>query len=169
VSEKVDQILGHGADCDGIEEYDNKLPTWWLGLFYFCILWAGGYAVHYHFVATRSQTSEYEAEIAAAAIAWPMPEAPAGGVAGTPTAADIEAGKAIYTANCVGCHGPELKGGIGPDLTDGEWIHGGTLTEITKTVTEGVPAKGMLTWGPILGPQKVASVSAFIHSSGGGK
>lgn len=165
---RVDQILGHGDEADGIEEYDNDLPTWWLGMFYFCILWAGGYAVHYHFVANRSQAGEYEAELDAAELAWPIPEAPAGGMV-APTAADIEAGRAIFAANCIGCHGVDMKGGIGPNLTDAEWIHGGTLADVTKTVTDGVPAKGMLTWGPILGPQKVAAVSAFVHSAGGGQ
>lgn len=167
-NENVDRVLGHADECDGIEEYDNRLPTWWLGLFYFCIGWAVIYGVHYHFVGERSQAAEYLAEVEAAEARWPTPTAEEAVAAASGEDA-VEAGKAIYATNCVGCHGPELKGGIGPDLTDAEWIHGGTLEAINKTVTDGVAEKGMLAWGPILGPAKVAQVSAFVHSAGGGQ
>jgi len=80
----------------------------------------------------------------------------------------IEAGRAIFATNCVGCHGAELEGGIGPKLTDAEWLHGGTLEAINQTIKDGVPEKGMLSWGPILGPQKVAQVAAYVYSAGGG-
>jgi cytochrome c oxidase cbb3-type subunit III len=161
-----DQVLGHADDCDGIDEYDNRLPTWWLGIFALCVLWGVGYGVHYHFVGNRSQAGEYDNEVAAAMAQWPEPEAGATLVA---TADAVEAGKALYATNCIGCHAADLTGGIGPNLIDAEWVHGGTLDEINKTVSEGVPAKGMLAWGPILGPAKVAQVSAYVHSAGGGQ
>ena len=165
--ENQDVPMGHSDEADGIEEYDNALPAWWLGLFYFTIAWAIVYGVHYHFVAGRSQAGEYLAEVQAAEARWPAPD-PATVAAADPKVL-AEAGKAIYMTNCIGCHGPELKGGIGPDLTDGEWIHGGSIESITKVITEGVPEKGMLTWGPILGPEKVAQVAAYIHAAGGGQ
>jgi cytochrome c oxidase cbb3-type subunit 3 len=83
--------------------------------------------------------------------------------------ADPEAGKAIFTQNCVACHGADLKGGVGPDLTDAVWIHGGTLANITNVITVGVPEKGMLTWGPILGAEKISQVAAYVHAAGGGQ
>lgn len=159
----IDQTLGHSDEADGIEEYDNKLPTWWLGIFYFTIGWGIIYAINFHFVAKTSQEEWYKAEVAAA----PKPKVVEVSAASV-TPAMVEAGKAVYMTNCIGCHGPELKGGVGPDLTDATWIHGGTLADITKTITNGVPEKGMLTWGPILGPEKISQVAAFIHSSGGG-
>lgn len=172
MSKELNVLLGHSADNDGIEEYDNPLPTWWLGLFYFTIVWAGVYGVHYHFVGGRGQTVEYDAEVAAYEAA--KPKAAAAGPVEGPEA--IAAGKALFATNCVSCHGPEAKGvdaagnkSIGPDLTDAEWIHGGTLADIEKTITVGVPEKGMITWGPILGPEKVKQVAAFVHSSGGGQ
>lgn len=162
-----DRVLGHADECDGIEEYDNRLPRWWLGLFYGSVLVGVGYAVNYHLIEGTSQAALYDAEVAAAEERWPTPTADeALASAGSPEA--IEAGAAIYAQNCIGCHGPELQGGIGPDLTDAEWIHGGSLAEINAVITEGVPEKGMLTWGPILGPEKVAQVAAFVHSKGGG-
>lgn len=163
-----DQILGHADEADGIEEYDNRLPRWWLGLFLFTVAWSPVYAIHYHFIAHRSQAAEYEAEMAAAAERWPQMSAE--DVAKMEVTEDVIAeGKAIYDANCVACHGADLHGGIGPDLTDSEWIHGGTRDDIIQTVTNGVADKGMPSWGPILGPEKVAKVAAFVHQAGGGQ
>jgi cytochrome c oxidase cbb3-type subunit III len=158
-----DQILGHGAENDGIEEYDNPLPDWWLGMFFFCILWAIGYTVDYHWWSARSQTATYVAELEDAAVRWPAGVATAS-VDTSPAA--VEAGKGVYQQNCVACHGAELQGGIGPSLVDATWIHGGTLPEIQATITNGVPDKGMITWGPILGPEKIAQVAAYVFASG---
>jgi cytochrome c oxidase cbb3-type subunit 3 len=156
-----DQVLGHAAESDGIEEYDNPMPNWWLGLFYLTIVWALGYAVHYHFIAHRSQAGTLAAELADADRRWPR-EAAATTV--ELTTENIHAGEAVFKANCVACHGADLTGGIGPNLLDTLWIHGGTPEQILHTITVGVPEKGMLTWGPILGPEKVAQVAAYVVS-----
>jgi len=164
---EMNQILGHGAEADGIEEYDNPLPTWWLGILYGTILFAIVYTADYHFVNHRSQVGEYNEEMAEAAEAWPAPDANAtANIVVTPEL--IAAGKTVFESNCIGCHGVDLHGGVGPNLTDPDWIHGGSLPAIAKTITEGVPAKGMITWGPILGPEKIAQVAAYVHSAGGG-
>lgn len=161
-----DQVLGHSAEADGIEEYDNPLPTWWLGLFYVCIGWGVVYAVDYHFVSHRSQAGEYNAENQAYLEQHPQP---AGVMVAQATPEALAAGKEVFAANCVACHGAEAKGGIGPDLTDATWIHGGTVENITTTITNGVPEKGMITWGPILGPEKISKVGVYVHSLGGGQ
>ena len=155
------QVLGHGAESDGIEEYDNPLPDWWLGLFVGTIIWAGAYAVHYHFIAHRSPVKALAAEMAEARARWPASARPAGVVL---SKSAIEAGEAIYKGNCTGCHGVEMTGGIGPNLLDSVWIHGGKPEDIVRTITDGVPAKGMLTWGPILGPEKIGQVAAYVIS-----
>ena len=67
-----DQILGHSDEADGIEEYDNALPAWWLGLFAFTVVFGVLYTVDYHFISQRSQVKEYAAELEAA----PKPAAP---------------------------------------------------------------------------------------------
>ncbi len=158
-----DQIMGHGADNDGIEEYDNALPDWWLGMLFFTVMWAIGYGVDYHWISHRSQEASYVAEMQAAAVRWPAPSGPAAIVV---TPEMVAAGEAVFAANCVGCHGKELLGGVGPNLVDATWIHGGSLLEIQDTITKGVPEKGMLTWGPILGPEKIAQVSAYVYERG---
>lgn len=163
-----DQILGHADEADGIEEYDNRLPRWWIGLFLFCLAWAPIYVVHYHFVAKRSQVGEWQAQMDAAAERWP--QASAEEVAGMEVTADVVAeGEAIYMTNCIACHGATLEGGIGPNLADAEWVHGGTREQIVASVTNGIVEKGMPPWGPVLGAEKVFKVSAYIHQAGGGQ
>lgn len=163
-----DVVLGHADECDGIEEYDNRLPRWWLGLFYGCCIFGVIYGVNYHFVANDSQAAQYDAQIAQAEILWPTPSAEEAMEGATGEEA-IAKGAEIFATNCVGCHAADLTGGIGPNLIDPEWIHGGSLKDINHTITEGVPEKGMLAWGPILGPNKVAQVAAYVHSKGGGQ
>ena len=161
-----DVVLGHSDEADGIDAYDNRLPRWWLGILDLTVIWGVGYAVHDHVTGGRSQAGDDETEVAAANARWPAPSADeAMALANKPES--IEQGKAVYAQNCVGCHGAALKGGIGPNLTDPEWIHGGSLSAISSTIEKGVPEKGMLSWGPILGPQKVAQVAAYVHAQGG--
>jgi len=161
MSQERDRVLGHADDNDGIDEYDNQLPPWWTFMFFFTVVWGIGYAVDYHFISKRSQAASYEAEMLAAAEQWPEQESAA--LAGPATEADLKAGKEVYDTHCVACHGAKMEGGIGPSFLDAEWIHGGELADIVRVVNEGVPDKGMITWGPILGPEKVAQVSVYVH------
>ncbi len=55
MSKDTNRVMGHADEADGIEEYDNPLPDWWLGLFWLTIVWAIGYTAHYHFIGNRSQ------------------------------------------------------------------------------------------------------------------
>lgn len=169
MAKDTNEIMGHAHENDGIEEYDNPLPDWWLGLFFFCILFAFGYLINYHFISHNSQVGYYEAEMAAAKGDFPNAT---GGPTVDSTAAGIEAGAAIFATNCVPCHGADLKGkdgvlgaaAIGPNLTDAEWIHGGEPVQVATTITNGVNAKGMPTWGPVLGPVKIGQVAGYILS-----
>ncbi len=165
---RQDVVLGHADECDGIEEYDNRLPNWWLALFVLSSVLGGVYGIHYHFVADTSQAKQYDAQMAAAAEQWPAPSADEAMASATAPAA-LEKGKATYNTLCVACHAADGTGGIGPNLTDSEWVHGGSLAAINTTVTEGVPAKGMPPWGAQLGAAKVAEVAAYVHSLGGGQ
>jgi cytochrome c oxidase cbb3-type subunit III len=153
---------------DGIAEYDRRLPNWWLVTLYASIVFAIGYwMVTQHFSRANDETrmaAEMQrieaAKMAASANApddatlWKMSR----------NAVFVDAGRATFQSTCASCHNAALTGGIGPSLVDAEWIHGGTPTEVLHTVNEGVLAKGMPNWGPVLGGKKVAEVTAFILS-----
>jgi cytochrome c oxidase cbb3-type subunit 3 len=164
VSKDTNEILGHAHESDGIEEFDNPLPNWWLGLFYLTIVWGVIYGIHYHFVAHRSQPAALAAEVADADTRWPKQAAAAAALTLEITPASVAAGEEVYKANCVSCHGANMLGGIGPNLLDTTWIHGSSPEEIQHTISVGVPAKGMLTWGPIIGAEKVAAVAGYVVS-----
>lgn len=160
MSKETNRLLGHADEADGIEEYDNPLPDWWVGLLWLTVIWAVGYGVWYHFIADKSQEGFLAAEMQAAEFHWPEQAVTDVEFAITPEA--VAAGEAIYTQNCLMCHGAALEGGIGAALNDDEWIHGGEAEEVIRIITEGVPEKGMLTWGPILGPEKINQVAAYV-------
>lgn len=160
----TDQELGHAHESDGIEEYDNPLPDWWLGLFVVTVIFAAVYPIWFHGTEGHTQVAAYELEMAAAEVRWPQREA----LAALPTdPATIAAGEEIFLQTCASCHLADLTGKIGPNLIDDEWIHGGAGPDILKTISEGVAAKGMPAWGAILGPAKVEQVAAYVLSKQG--
>jgi cytochrome c oxidase cbb3-type subunit 3 len=166
VSEETNRLLGHSDEADGIEEYDNPLPDWWVGLFWFTIVWAIGYGIHYHFIAHRSFEQALANEMAAAEARWPAEAAAAAAAAAvenfTITPDLVSAGEQVYMTQCIACHAPNLEGLIGPSFVDDEWIHGRSVADILRTIRQGVPEKGMVPWGPILSPQQINSVAAFV-------
>ena len=107
--------MGHADEADGIEEYDNPLPDWWLGLFWFTIIWAAAYALHYHFIADRSQEKDLAAELAAAASAGRKPRRPP---CSSPPQNWRPRARRFTRPTASPAMAPTLKGGIGPDLTD---------------------------------------------------
>ncbi len=78
--------------------------------------------------------------------------------------ADLTAGKALFTRNCLQCHGAAGEGGIGPNLTDNYWIHGNTFTNVVKSVKYGYPAKGMISWRAFLKPEEIIKVASFVQT-----
>lgn len=160
MSKENDRLLGHADEADGIDEYDNPLPDWWLGLFWLTVVWGIAYAVHYHFIADRSQEKALAAEMAAAEARWPEQARAELEFAYSVEAA--AAGEAVYTQNCAPCHAAGLEGLIGPSFLDEEWIHGGAPTEVIRVIREGVLTKGMVAWDGILSPEQINDVAAYI-------
>ena len=72
MSKDTNRLLGHTDEADGIDEYDNPLPDWWVGLFWLTIIWGIGYGIHYHFIADRSAEKALAAEIAMAEERFPQ-------------------------------------------------------------------------------------------------
>jgi cytochrome c oxidase cbb3-type subunit 3 len=161
----TDRAMGHADEADGIEEYDNDLPTWWLWLFYATIAIAVWVWVDWHVVSPKSQESLYAEELAIAAAVYPD-MTPVDVVIDEET---VAAGAALYAANCVACHMADGTGGIGPSLVDSEWLHGGSPDEIRNTIFYGVEGRGMIGWAPLLGIQEVSYLAAYVHGLGGGQ
>jgi cytochrome c oxidase cbb3-type subunit 3 len=162
---KHDPIQGEIIhEYDGIEEADNRLPGWWLLTFYGAIVFAVGYWFWYQeFKAGPGPTQAYYAAQAEAAEKTGK----------DPTEGELEAlvsgpafalGKQLFVANCSPCHEAEGQGKIGPNLTDNAWLHGSGPVDIFHTIRDGVPAKGMPSWGPTLGRSGVTQVTAFVLS-----
>ncbi|WP_299189331.1 cbb3-type cytochrome c oxidase N-terminal domain-containing protein [uncultured Aquimarina sp.] len=172
VSEEDEIILDH--NYDGIKELDNNLPPWWVYGFYATILFGVIYLVRFHVFNDYNQTEEYETEVAEALIAIEAYKKTAKDLVDINTvvllteAADISAGKAIFTTNCVACHKADGGGGIGPNLTDPNWILGGGIKNVFRTISEGGrDGKGMVAWKQTLKPAEMAQVASYVITLGG--
>jgi cytochrome c oxidase cbb3-type subunit III len=150
-------------EYDGIQEADNQLPRWWLGIFFVTIAFAFGYWITYeswHFASSPREA--YEEELARAAARGGI-DVSDGLLAQLADNDDVVAsGRMAFETNCAACHGARAEGRIGPNLTDGRWLHGGAPTDIYRTIREGFLARGMPAWGPALGERKVQALAAFV-------
>jgi cytochrome c oxidase cbb3-type subunit 3 len=168
--ENEDQLL-LAHDYDGIKELDNTLPPWWVYLFYGCIVFAVVYLVRFEIMGGDNQETELKNEMAQAKIdvAQYMKTAPDLMDEKTVTLltdpADLAAGKAIYTTNCVACHRADAGGQIGPNLTDNNWILGGGIKNVFHTINNGGrDGKGMISWKATLKPKEIQKVSSYVLS-----
>jgi cytochrome c oxidase cbb3-type subunit 3 len=166
-----DRLLGH--DYDGIQEYDNPLPGWWVWIFWATIVFSVGYWLYYQVGPGPSIIARYEADVRAAAERQAA-LAPAAGAASDEAIAALArdaramtAARQIFATRCMPCHGPEGQGIIGPNLTDEYWIHGGRPTEILRTITDGVPDKGMVPWKGQLKPEELRTMAAYVLTLAG--
>ena len=170
LEEEGELLLDH--DYDGIKELDNNLPPWWVYLFYGCILFSVVYLVRFEIMDGDNQEMELKKEMAQAQIDIAEYKKTASDLMDENTvtlltdAADLEAGKAIYTTNCVACHRADAGGQIGPNLTDEYWILGGGIKNVFHTITNGGrDGKGMIAWSKSgLKPKDIQLVSSYVLS-----
>jgi cytochrome c oxidase cbb3-type subunit 3 len=174
VEQEKDVMLDH--NYDGIRELDNKLPPWWIWGFYFTIAFAVVYLLSYHVAGTgKLSIAEYEDQLLQAQAEKEQRMKIAGGnitfenVVQLSDKESLTAGKETFTKLCVTCHGNEGQGNVGPNLTDEFWINGGGVHNIFHTITEGVPAKGMISWKSQLSPKQIQQVASFILTFQGTK
>ncbi|KAA1247380.1 cbb3-type cytochrome c oxidase N-terminal domain-containing protein [Aquimarina sp. RZ0] len=172
VEEEDEIILDH--NYDGIKELDNNLPPWWVYSFYATILFGVIYLVRFHILSDYTQAEEYETEVAEALILIEEYKKNAKDLVDINTVtlltetSDINAGKGIFTTNCVACHKPDGGGGIGPNLTDPYWILGGGIKNVFRTISEGGrDGKGMVAWKQTLKPAEMAQVASYVITLGG--
>jgi cytochrome c oxidase cbb3-type subunit 3 len=165
-----------GHVYDGIEEYDNAIPTWWFWMFIITIVWGVAYLVVYpgmgNFpgVIGWTQVDQHDRSVAAADekyramrdryLALPVEEI-------TLDPAVRKMGARMFSNNCAQCHGSDAKGSYGfPNLADNDWIYGGDAETIKKTLVGGRQA-AMPAWGSIIGDQGVSEATAYILSLNG--
>lgn len=178
--EEKDKLLESHQDNDGIREYDNPLPDWFVYLFYACIvfsLWhlafytAQGWALSKAGGVGQNLSSSGAEYLAAVEKAEREPGRVHARELGGEDLVDflrspssISGGESVFKANCVACHGEAGQGVVGPNLTDEYWLHGGKPESVLASVAGGFPTKGMPAWKPVLGAEKTRLAAAYVLS-----
>lgn len=171
------QTTGHQWDED-LAEYNNPLPNWWRWLFYITIVFALAYVFLYPGLGQSkgawdwSMRGQYDRETAAA-------EAQFNKAYGDLLKQDVavvakderarEAGLHLFLTYCIQCHGTDAKGSASfPNLTDKDWLWGGTSDKIKETITLGrtavMPAKGMK---PDMDAEQIRDTANYVRSLSG--
>lgn len=173
LADDTNDRLIKGHKYDGIQEYDNPMPGWWLWLFWGTILFSVVYVLGIHvfdFVDTYeddlaeslADLNEIRHAYAEANPTLQIDEATLAKMVGNPDM--MAAGAEHYAAQCAACHGDQGQGLIGPNLTDAYWIHGATNMDIYRVLTEGVITQGMPAWDGVYSPEERAELVAFVQS-----
>ena len=172
----VDKTTGHIWDED-LRELNNPLPRWWLFLFIFTLVFAVGYLVLYPGLGNNKGTlnwsskGQLEAEIAKAKVEEEKIYAAFRPAAVEDLARDPKAlaiGERLFLNNCAACHGSDAKGSKGfPNLTDTDWLHGGSPEKISETLHAG--RNGMMPpmAAAVGGPEEVRQVANYVLSLSG--
>ncbi len=164
--QRKDRILEH--EYDGIQEYDNPMPRWWLLTFAGTIVFSILYYINIGPIGNgKGRIADYEASVAAHEARAPKNDVPLSDSLIASFAVDAElrsAGEPVYNSYCASCHGPDGGGLIGPNLTDDYWIHGAKPADVYRIVDVGVLDKGMPPWGKSLKPEQLRAVVAYVTS-----
>ena len=173
VEKEADILLDH--DYDGIRELDNSLPPWWKYGFYVTIVAAVIYLMNFHVLGIgKNPEQEYAAQMQEGKLQEEAYKAKTKNLIDEDNvkiadAAGTAEGKKIYLSSCVACHGPSGEGGIGPNLTDEYWLHGGSMNDIYKTIKLGYPEKGMQSWQAMFSPVQMNELASYVKSLKGTK
>ncbi len=172
MAKKKNEITLRPHVYDGIQEYDQHLPNWWLFTLYAAIAFSVVYWFFYfQSNVGQSDVQRLEAELVRIEtvklsssidvsnndLFWQMASNPD----------FVDAGKQAFQTNCVQCHGADLKGGIGENLIDNQWKHGHYPADIYHTIYDGVKGTGMQAWGNQLGQKSITELVAYILSHHG--
>jgi cytochrome c oxidase cbb3-type subunit 3 len=173
VEKEEEILLDH--DYDGIKELDNSLPPWWKYGFYVTIVVSIIYMYYYHMGGSGpSSYQEYVAEVEkgeeekAAYLAKSAGNIDENNVK-LLDVAGIAAGQVTFQNMCAACHAKDGGGGVGPNLADEYWLHGGSLADVFKSIKYGWPDKGMKSWKDDFSPKQMAELTSYIKSLKGSK
>ncbi|WP_138469474.1 cytochrome-c oxidase, cbb3-type subunit III [Poseidonocella sp. HB161398] len=182
-----------GHSWDGIEEYDNPMPRWWLIVFYICIGWGAVYTLLMPSwpgltgawpgllgFSTRGQVAEEMARFseANAAIDAELAQTDLAAIVSDPelNGYAVNAGAAVFRTWCAQCHGSGAAGAVGfPSLLDDDWLWGGDLESIHYTVTHGIRNETddearyseMPVFGEMLNASEIAALANYVMSLSG--
>lgn len=170
----ADGTTGH--EYDGIREYNNPLPRWWLVLFWITLIFGVGYLILYpglgKFAGTLGWTSQSEVQQSEkayqqqyGAIYAQYAQTPIEQLANDARAMKI--GGRLFANNCSTCHGTDAHGARGfPNLTDADWLHGGSSERIVETISNG--RNGMMpAWQETLGDEGVKQLANYVLTLSG--
>lgn len=189
--EKEVETTGHS--WDGIEEFDNPMPRWWVWTFYLTIIWSIGYMIAYPAwplitgattgllgYSSRAEVAEDIANVNAAnaPLNALINSLELAAIADDPEVGiyAISGGEAVFETFCVQCHGAGAQGSKGyPNLLDNDWLWGGDLDAIYTTVSHGIRAdedddthySEMPAFGEFMSDEEIASVAQFVLSLSG--
>ncbi|GAB5465708.1 MAG: hypothetical protein Kapaf2KO_11440 [Candidatus Kapaibacteriales bacterium] len=171
MAQAEDRLLDH--NYDGIEEYDNPLPQWWLMLFYITIAFGVVYAGYMHFTDYgKDQYEKYDQELAeyrelmsSGAIDSSLVFFENESFEFDDSPATLMKGKQVFDKNCVACHLADGGGLVGPNLTDEYWILGGGMENVVATLRKGGrEGKGMIPWEGVLSKEEILTVASYVLS-----
>ena len=176
VAADSDGTTGHVWD-ENLQELNTPMPRWWMWLFYITIVFSLGYLALYPGLGTYKGTlgwdsnGEYQEELAKASIEYgplfeKFSQQDLATVAADPQAQEI--GERLFLTYCAQCHGSDARGNKGyPNLTDKDWLHGGTPDDIKKTILAG--RTGMMPpMAAAIGSDKdVEAVAHYVRSLSG--
>lgn len=154
-------------DYDGIRELNNPSPYWVLFLFLGTIGFSLFYAVHYFGYPNngKDQISEYTQQMTAASqqLAGLNPGSKNSILSLDNKEMMTQGAKLFAEKGCIACHGAKGEGNaIGPNMTDNFWIHGCKPSDVLKTISGGVPEKGMTPYKSILTESQINSLTVYI-------
>ncbi len=176
VAPRSDNTTGHVWDGD-LREMNNPLPLWWVGLFVLTIVFGIGYLVAYPGLGSFtgqlgwSSSAEHQAEMRQGAEDMAPVYARFKGLkpeelAGQPQAMAI--GERLFMNNCAQCHGSDARGSKGfPNLTDGDWLHGGSPEKIRETITQGRTGRMPPMAAAVGTPDDVKNLAHYVLSLSG--
>jgi cytochrome c oxidase cbb3-type subunit III len=160
-------LLDH--DYDGIQELDNKLPRWWVWLFNLTIVFGVIYFAYFHvFHKGKLMAAQYTDEMKVGDLIKARAVAEfENSMASLQPSKDFKVlseGRETFGKLCAPCHRPDGGGLVGPNLCDDYWIHGSNFVDNLRTIWNGVPAKGMVTWKGVLKPETIYAAGSYIYT-----
>jgi cytochrome c oxidase cbb3-type subunit 3 len=163
---RQDTVMEH--EYDGIQEFDNRLPNWWLWIMYGTLIFGLAYWIFFHTLGIGELPRDKFDRVMTQAQEEQLARMEAAGIDNefyvtmSQNAASVAEGREVFVTHCVACHLDDGRGSVGPNMTDEYWIHGCEPMQMRAVIHNGVAAKGMPAWLNQLGPSRVNAVIAYL-------